>query len=111
MRQAISCAVAFAVALTISACNSMRASPPDVITLEVLADGTFLWNGERVADVETLDRYWKTVAVQDPQPEIHLKGNPDARYDALARALEAAQRNGVTKLGFVANVTPQATQQ
>jgi biopolymer transport protein ExbD len=72
----------------------------------VLGDGTYVWNGERVPNVEALDGYWKTVAARDPQPEIHLKPNQDAKYDAVARALAAAQRHGVSKLGFVGNIRP-----
>jgi biopolymer transport protein ExbD len=92
--------------LMISACSPMQRS--DVVTLEVLGDGTFVWNGQPVPDAEALDELWKTVAAQDPQPEIHLKPNPDAKYDAVERALKGAQSNGVYKLGFVGNVAPQS---
>ena len=78
----------------------------NVVTLEILGDGSFVWNGERVSDAETLDRYWKAAAAQNPRPEIHLKPNRDANYDSVVRALEGAQRNGLTNLGFVGNVAP-----
>jgi hypothetical protein len=79
----------------------------DVVTLEVLGDGTFVWNGQRVADAEGLDRLWKSVAAQDPQPEIHLKPNRDAKYEHVERALKGAQSNGVYKFGFVGNLAPE----
>ena len=90
--------------LMISACGP--AQRPDVVTLEVLEDGTFVWNGQPIPDVESLDRFWKAAAAQDPQPEIHLKPNQDAKYDSIAGALSGAQRNGVYKFGFVGNVAP-----
>ena len=96
--------VTVAVALAISACNPKSSTSTDIVTLEFLDDGTFVWNGERVPDAETLDQYWKAVAAQNPQPEIHLKPNRDAKYDAVARAIEGAQRNGVNRIGFVGNV-------
>jgi biopolymer transport protein ExbD len=73
------------------------------VALEILGDGTSVWNGERIPDAETLDRYWKAVAVQNPQPEIHLQPNPGATYESVRRALEGAQKNGLTKVGFVGN--------
>jgi biopolymer transport protein ExbD len=82
--------------------------PSDVVTVEVLRDGTFVWNGQPVPDVDTLDQLWKTIAAQDPQPQIHFKANRDAKYEAVERALKGAQNNGVSKLGFVGNVAPQS---
>jgi biopolymer transport protein ExbD len=96
--------LALAMALMIPACSPTR--HPDVVTLEVLGDGTFVWNGQHVPDAEALDRFWKAAAAQDPQPEIHLKPNRDAKYDAVADALSGAQRNGVYKFGFIGNVAP-----
>ena len=91
-------------ALAISACEPQSSTRTDIVTLEFLDDGTFSWNGERVPDAESLDRYWKAVAAQNPQPEIHLKPNSDAKYDSVGRVLEGAQRNGVKKIGFVGNI-------
>jgi biopolymer transport protein ExbD len=93
-----------AAVLMISACTSTGNN--DVVILEVLGDGTFVWNGQNVPNAEALDRLWKAAAAQDPQPEIHLKPSRDAKYDAIAGALSGAQRNGVYKFGFVGNVAP-----
>lgn len=89
---------------------SKRSAPKDstssnVITLEVLGDGSFVWNGERVPDAETLDRYWQMAASQEPKPEVHVKRAPDATSDAVQRALDLAQKNGATNLGFAGNST------
>lgn len=84
-----------------------RVGKTDVVTLEVLGDDTFVWNGQRVPDAEALDRLWKSVAAQEPQPEIHLKPNQDAKYEAVERALKGAQSNGVYKFGFVGNLAPE----
>jgi biopolymer transport protein ExbD len=78
----------------------------NVITLEVLGDGSFVWNGERVPDAETLDRYWQMAAAQEPKPEVHVKAAPDATSDAVQRALDLAQKNGATNLGFAGNSAP-----
>ena len=90
---------------------AQRSTPKDstnsnVITLEVLGDGSFVWNGERVPDAETLDRYWQMAAAQEPKPEVHVKAAPDATSDAVQRALDLAEKNGATNLGFAGNGRP-----
>ena len=75
--------------------------PPIIIQLEIDFDGTPIWNGTPVPNRGTLIRYFQIVASQDPQPEIHLRPNRLAEYGAVARSLSDAQRQGVTKIGFV----------
>jgi len=74
---------------------------PVVVDLEIDFDGTPLWNGRAVPNRATLDKYFETVASQVNQPEIHLRPNRLAKYDAVARTLADAQRLGVKKIGFV----------
>ena len=50
-----------------------------------------------------LDRFFQDTAAEVPQPEVHLRPNRLAKYDAVARTLADAQRLGVTKIGFVGN--------
>jgi biopolymer transport protein ExbD len=76
---------------------------PVVIKLEIDFDGTILWNGTVVPDINTLDGYFAREAQNDPQPELHLRPNKRASYDVVARVLAAAQRNGLLKIGFVGN--------
>ena len=74
---------------------------PVVIDLEIDFDGSYYWNGAPVADMATLDRYFKDSAKLDPQPELHIKPNPRVRYDYVAKALASAQRNQLLRMGFV----------
>ena len=90
----------------VTGCSENETTRSNVVTLEILADGSFVWNGEHIPNAETLDGYWKAAAAQNPKPEIHLRPTRDAKYDTVARALEGAQKNGVTKLGFVGNLAP-----
>ncbi|NIJ41901.1 biopolymer transport protein ExbD, partial [Parvibaculum indicum] len=43
------------------------------------------------------------IAGMQPQPEVHLRPNRLVKYDYVAKVLSAAQRLGVTKIGFVGN--------
>ena len=55
---------------------------------------------QRVGEQELLPRL-EAEAKRDPQPELHLRGDKEARYDRVAQALAAAQRSGLHKIGFV----------
>jgi biopolymer transport protein ExbD len=74
---------------------------PVVVDLEIDFDGTVIWNGSPVPSRAQLDKYLEDTANQVPQPEVHLRPNRLAKYDAVARTLADAQRLGVTKIGFV----------
>src|SRR5262245_51941428 len=76
---------------------------PEVVNLEIDFDGTVIWNGTPVASRAQLDRFFQDTAAKQPQPEVHLRPNRLAKYDAVARTLADAQRLGVTKIGFVGN--------
>jgi biopolymer transport protein ExbD len=76
---------------------------PEVVNLEIDFDGTVIWNGTPVPSRAQLDRFLQDTASKNPQPEVHLRPNRLAKYDAVARTLADAQRLGVTKIGFVGN--------
>jgi biopolymer transport protein ExbD len=73
---------------------------PEVIDLEIDFDGTIVWNGTPVTMAQ-LDGYFNTESTKDPQPEIHLNPDGMAKYDVVAKVLASAQRNRMTKIGFV----------
>ena len=74
---------------------------PEVIDLEIDYDGTVVWNGTPVADLNTLEGFFHTEAAKDPQPEIHLRPDRRAHYGIVAKVLAAAQHNHMKKIGFV----------
>ena len=76
---------------------------PEVVDLEIDFDGTPIWNGTPVPNRGQLDRFFQDTANKIPQPEVHLRPNRLAKYEAVARTLADAQRLGVTKIGFVGN--------
>ncbi len=70
------------------------------VDLTVDAQGQYHWNREPVSD-EVLRERLTAAAQQQPQPELHIRGDKAARYERVALALAAAQRAGLSKLGFV----------
>ena len=74
---------------------------PEVIDLEIDFDGTVVWNGTVVNNMNQMEGYLREESAKDPQPEIHLRPDRRAKYDYVAKVLAAAQRNRMKKIGFV----------
>ncbi len=75
--------------------------PPQVVQVDVRADGHVLWNGEDVTAGPALESKLQAAAALPEQPEVHLRPDRAVDYGVVARVLAAAQRDGVTKLGVV----------
>ncbi len=73
---------------------------PETIRLSVDAEGRYHWNDAPVTDGELQTRL-ETASQQEPQPELHIRGDKSVRYERVAQAMAAAQRAGVRKLGFI----------
>ncbi|HUN73614.1 MAG TPA: biopolymer transporter ExbD [Steroidobacteraceae bacterium] len=73
---------------------------PEIIDLEIDFDGTIIWNGNVVPNMDTLEGYFRDEAKKDPQPEIHLRPDRHVKYDYVAKVLAAAQRNHMVKIGI-----------
>ena len=77
---------------------------PENIRLSVDAEGTYFWNDQRVDDADFANRL-AAAAAQEPQPELHIRGDKAVRYERVAQAMAAAQRSGVRKIGFITEPT------
>jgi biopolymer transport protein ExbD len=73
---------------------------PETIRLSVDAQGQYFWNEERVGEADLAPRL-RAAAARTPQPELHLRGDKEARYERVAQALAAAQTSGLRKIGFI----------
>ena len=43
----------------------------------------------------------KKVSVLSPQPEVHIRGDMDARYESVGKVVVACQRAAIAKVGFI----------
>jgi biopolymer transport protein ExbD len=73
---------------------------PETVRLSVDAQGRYFWNEQELGEADLQARL-EAAAARNPQPELHLRGDKDARYERVAQALAAAQRSGLRKIGFV----------
>ena len=39
--------------------------------------------------------------MKDPQPEVHIRGDLEVRYESIGRVIVACQRAGILKVGFI----------
>jgi biopolymer transport protein ExbD len=82
------------------ASNEKVLDKPENIRLSVDADGAYFWNETPVQDADFEQRL-AGAAAQEPQPELHIRGDKAVRYERVALAMAAAQRAGVRKIGFI----------
>jgi len=83
------------------AVNIPTQTKPENITIAVNKDGDIFWNDKKVANPNELLGLIEGAAVRKPQPEIHIRGDKDARYEAIGRVMYAIQRGGIVKVGFL----------
>ncbi|HQR20362.1 MAG TPA: biopolymer transporter ExbD [Burkholderiaceae bacterium] len=81
--------------------NVPRQTKPENIEIAVTKDGDVYWGMQPVRDNADLVDRLKKVAVQQPQPEVHIRGDLGGRYEFVGRVVFAAQRAGIQKIGFV----------
>ncbi len=82
------------------AANQPEDVKPETIRLSVTADGRYFWNGEEM-DETRLSAMMQAEAAKEPQPDLHIRGDREVRYERVAVAMASAQRAGLRKIGFV----------
>jgi biopolymer transport protein ExbD len=86
--------------------NVPTQTKPENILLAVSKDGDIYWNTRRMPDMDKLVDELKKEAVKEPQPEVHIRGDQDARYESVGRLVVACQRAGIAKVGFITEPPP-----
>ena len=87
--------------------NVVTQTKPENIVIAINKDGDVFWNAQPVADSEALFQRLKTIAVMDPQPEVHIRGDLGARYESIGRVVFACQRAAIAKISFVTEPPPK----
>ena len=82
------------------ATNQQEVVKPETVRLSVDAQGAYFWNESKVEDA-ALPALLAIEAAKNPQPDLHIRGDKDVRYERVAQAMAAAQQAGVKKIGFI----------
>jgi biopolymer transport protein ExbD len=86
--------------------NLPTQTKPENIVIAVDRDGNVFWNNQFVDDAQLFDRL-KEFAVKKPQPEVHIRGDREARYEFVGRVVFNCQRASILKIGFITEPPPR----
>ncbi|MEJ8849912.1 biopolymer transporter ExbD [Variovorax rhizosphaerae] len=90
-----------AVAIDLPRASSERElTKPENIVFSIRADGNYYWNDQLISDADLGPRL-AAEAGKEPQPELHIRGDKEVRYERVAKAMSAAREAGVRKIGFI----------
>ncbi len=83
------------------AVNIPTQTKPENITISVDAAGQVYWNAAAMTDKQVFFQKIVAEARKVPQPEFHIRGDKNARYEAVGRVIFNLQRGGIVKVGFI----------
>jgi biopolymer transport protein ExbD len=72
---------------------------PQVVRIDIDPASVVYWNGAPVADPADLRLKLQSAAAQTEQPEVHVRPDKLAKYDAFAEVMVAVNQAGLHKLG------------
>lgn len=82
------------------ASSQLLKEKPEVVSIAIDHSGHIFWNDQAIEKNAVVEKL-QQVALQQKQPEIHLRADKDTRYQVLAEIMASAQNAGITKLGFI----------
>lgn len=86
------------------ASSNINVTKPDHIEFGIREDGKFFWSGEQI-DAASLPARFALEAKKQPQPELHIRADAQARYELVAQVMSGAAKAGMTRIGFVTDPT------
>lgn len=78
-----------------------RETKPDNIVLSIDAQGRAFFYDAPVRSQADLTKQLQVLAEKKPQPEVQIRGDAQADFEAVGRVLYAVQSAGLTKVRFV----------
>ena len=83
------------------AVNIPTQTKPENITIAVDKEGKIYWNDRLMANPNELLGFIEGAAVKKPQPEIHIRGDSETRFESIGHVMYEIQRGGIQKVGFL----------
>jgi biopolymer transport protein ExbD len=83
------------------ATNLPTQTKPENITIAIDKDGDIFWNTQKVASTDELKQKLRVAARIEPQPEVHIRGDSNVRYQFVGQVLVATQQIGIRKVAFI----------
>jgi biopolymer transport protein ExbD len=73
---------------------------PEKIQIDIDERSVVYWQGLPVTG-EVLEANMSAIALQNPQPEVHVRPNKDSQYAIFANVLSSSKRKGLTKIAVI----------
>jgi biopolymer transport protein ExbD len=83
------------------AANIPTQTKPENITIAVDRAGQIYWNAGLIKDKQVFFQRIVAEARKVPQPEFHIRGDKDARWEGVGKVIYNLQRGGIVKVGFI----------
>src|SRR3954465_4423108 len=83
------------------AVNIPTQTKPENITISVDVNGRVYWNASPMDDKQILFSRIVEQARHQPQPEFHIRGDKNVRWESVGRVIYNLQRGGIVKVGFI----------
>jgi biopolymer transport protein ExbD len=74
---------------------------PEVVKIDIDESSRVYWQGVVLASRAELEDKMRAAADQAVQPEIHVRPNKLAKYNAFAEVMVSANKIGLAKLGVI----------
>jgi len=87
--------------------NTPTQTKPENIVISVTREGDIYWGQQLLPDTSALFEKLKVEAVKEPQPEVHVRGDQNARYEFVGKVVFTCQRAGILKVGFITEPPPK----
>jgi biopolymer transport protein ExbD len=81
--------------------NQPTQTRPENITISVDRAGGIYRDAKLVPSAAALFEQMKAVAGLKPQPEVHIRGDQEARYEYVGRVLATCQRAGIARVDLI----------
>jgi biopolymer transport protein ExbD len=78
--------------------DSTPQEPPH--TLEIGRSGALTWDGRAIPDAQLVPLL-AAVRAGSAEPVLHMRTDPEARYERFDRVLADVKRSGIERLGFI----------
>ena len=75
---------------------------PVVNNLEIDFTNQIYWNAQPVT-IDQARAYFRQASRMQPEPELRVRPDPQAKFEIVDQVLAAAQQSGITKMGFIGN--------
>jgi biopolymer transport protein ExbD len=81
--------------------NQQKDPNRENVIITVDAQGGIYWFETKLPDATGLPELLGKIAAMQPQPELHIRGDARADYAPIGQVVEAAQRAGIARIGFL----------